>query len=369
MASFELIAAVQKIITNSLAGAGNPAICAIIGDAPSHYSKSPRLWNAAFEQLGMNAVYLPFDVGDSQLRELLSLLKSSEQFLGANVTVPHKLRAMGFVDEVDPAARRIGAINTIARGGDGRLTGHNTDGAGFMESLLQPQPDRSGSFLDSLKNLNVLLLGAGGSARAIAFHVADRLEGGELIICNRTIAAARSLASDVANAGGRVTAISESEVKEWAPRAGLIINSTTKGQGGVRKLSDGRASLLEAYSALAPANPPAFPAADAEKTDFAARWIKAARADIEANLKISAELIARAPRAARFYDLIYHPAETVLLRQARTAGHAAMNGQAMIVNQAVIAFCDHICGAELRRRGLDTRETRRQILESMYRAW
>jgi shikimate 5-dehydrogenase len=134
-------------------------------------------------------------------------------------------------------------------------------------------------------------------------------------------------------------------------------------------LSDGRATLLEAYSALAPANPPAFPAADAQKTDFAARWIKAARADIEANLKISAELIARAPRAARFYDLIYHPAETVLLRQARTAGHAAMNGQAMIVNQAVIAFCDHICAAELRRRGLDTPETRRQILETMYRAW
>ena len=371
MASSELIAAVQKRLANSLAGmtAGNPAICAIIGDAPSHYSKSPQLWNTAFEQLGMNAVYLPFDVDDSHLRELLSLLKSSEQFLGANVTVPHKLRAMDFVDAIDPAARRIGAINTIVRGGDGRLTGHNTDGTGFIESLLQPQPDRNGSFLGSLKGLNVLLLGAGGSARAVAFHVADRLEGGELIICNRTIEAARCLAGEVANAGARATAISESEVKDWAPRAGLIINSTTKGQGGVRKLSDGRATLLEAYSALAPANPPAFPEADAEKSDFPECWIKAARADVEANLKISVELIARVPREARFYDLVYYPAETVLLRQARAAGRAAMNGQAMIVNQAVIAFCDHICAAELGRRGLNTRETRRQILETMYRAW
>jgi shikimate dehydrogenase len=371
MASSELIAAVQKLITNSLArvAVGGPAICAIIGDTPSHYSKSPQLWNAAFEQLGMNAVYLPFDVDDSLLQELLALLKSSKQFLGTNVTVPYKLRALDFVDEIDPAARRIGAINTIVRSGDGRLTGHNTDGTGFIESLVQPQPDRSGSFLDSLKDLNVLLLGAGGSARAVAFHVADRLEHGELIICNRTIEAARSLAGDVANAGGRAAAISEAEIKDWVPRAGLIINSTTKGQGGLRKLSDGRVTFLEAYSALAPANPPIFAEADAETTDFAERSVKAARADVEANLKVSAELIARAPREARFYDLVYHPAETVFLHQARAAGHAAMNGQAMIVNQAVLAFCDHICAAELRRRGLDTPETRRQILETMYQAW
>jgi len=371
MASSQLISELQKFLSNSLAVADprERSICGILGDAPSHYSKSPRLWNAAFQQFGMNAVYLPFDVDDSHLRELLALLKSSEQFLGANVTVPHKLRAIDFVDEIDPGARRIGAINTIVRGDAGRLTGHNTDGAGFIESLLRPQPDRSGSFLDSFKDLNVLLLGAGGSARAVAFHVADHLEGGELIICNRTIAAARSLAGDVANAGGRATAIAESEVEDWAPRAGLIINSTTKGQGGVRKLSDGQATLLEAYSALAPANPPAFPQADLEKTDFAERWIQAARADVETNLKISAELIARAPRAARFYDLVYHPAETVFLRQARAAGYSAMNGQAMIVNQAVIAFCDHICAAELRRRGLATPKTRRQILETMYRAW
>ena len=371
MASSELITKLQNFISNSLAGAdpGERSICGILGDAPSHYSKSPCLWNAAFDQLGMNAVYLPFDVDDSHLGELLSLLKSSESFLGANVTVPHKLRAMDFVDEIDSGARRIGAINTIVRGSDGRLSGHNTDGIGFIESLLQPQPNRSGSFLGSLKNLNVLLLGAGGSARAVALHIADRLEGGELLICNRTLAAARSLAGDVASAGGRATAISDSDVKEWVPRAGLIINSTTKGQGGVRKLSDDRVTLLEAYSALAPANPPVFPEADAEKPDFAERWSKAATADVEANLKISAELIARASRAARFYDLVYHPAETVFLRQARAAGHAAMNGQAMIVNQAVCAFCDHICAAGLRRRGLDTPAPRRQILERMYRAW
>jgi len=370
MASSDLIAAVQKLVSNPLAGVVEArAICAVIGDAPSHYSRSPRLWNAAFAELGIDAVYLPFDVDEAQVGELLALLKSSEQCLGANVTVPHKRRVMDFLDAIDSAARRIGAVNTIARAGDGRLTGHNTDGAGFIESLLTPQPGRSGSFLDSLKDLNVLLLGAGGSARAAAFHIADRLQGGRLIICNRTIEAARALAGEVDDAGGRAVAIGERELNEWVPRAGLIVNSTTKGQGGLRKLSDGRVTLLETYSALAPADPPEFSEADAARADFAECWAQAAKAGVEMNQKISAELIARAPRAARFYDLIYHPAETVLLRQARAAGHAAMNGQAMIVHQAVIAFCDHICAAELRRRGLDTPATRRLVLQTMQRAW
>src|SRR5581483_4683576 len=371
MASFDLIAAVQRLIANSLAGAAvaERKVCAVIGDAPSHYSKSPRLWNAAFAELGIDAVYLPLDVDEARVGALLAVLKSSDRFLGANVTVPHKLRVMDFLDELDPAARRIGAVNTIARASDGRLTGHNTDGAGFIESLLRPQPGHGGSFLNSLADMTVLLLGAGGSARALAFPIAERLEGGQLIVCNRTIEAARALAGDITNDGGRAIAISETEIKEWAPRAGLIVNSTTKGQGGPRKLPDGRMTLLESYSALAPANPPAFPEADAAKADFAERWAQAARTDVQANQKISAELIARSPRDARFYDLIYPPAETVLLRQARAAGHPAMNGQAMIVNQAVLAFCDHLCAAELRRRGLDTPAARRRILETMHRAW
>lgn len=371
MAASELIAQLQKFLSNSLAGAHprDHAICGILGDAPSHYSKSPRLWNAAFEQLGMKAVYLPLDIVDSKVGGLLAMLRSSQQFLGANITVPYKVRVMDFVDELDPAARRIGAVNTIVRSAEGKLTGHNTDGAGFIASILEPQPDRNESFIGSLKNMNVLLFGAGGSARAVAFHVADRLEGGQLIICNRTIDAARALAAEITNAGARALAIAETEVSDWAPRAGLIINSTTKGQGGMRKLSDSRATLLESYSAMAPANPPAFPEAEAVNPDFAERWARAAKSDVEANHKLSQELMARVPSNARFYDLIYHPAETVFLRQARAAGHTAMNGQAMIVNQAVTAFCDHICAAELRRRGLDTSAIRRRILEIMHRAW
>lgn len=371
MASLDVISALQKYLSNSLddAAVQRRSLTGIIGDAPSHYSKSPALWNAAFEQLGLNAVYLPFDVDSPHVGDLLAALKSSEQFLGANVTVPHKVRVMDFLDEIDPGARRIQAVNTIARGADGRLVGYNTDGAGFVESLLRRQPDRDENFVASLKELNVLLLGAGGSARAVAFHVADLLEGGQLIICNRTPEPARSLAGEIQKVGRRAIAIDEAELSDWARNAGLIINSTTKGQGGVRKLSNGMATLLESYSALAPAHPPAFAEADAAKPDFAERWSEAARAGIEANHDASLKVAERVPAPTRFYDLIYHPAETVFLRHGRSTGHPTMNGKAMIVNQAMIAFCERICAPELRARGLDTAETRRQILEIMYRAW
>jgi hypothetical protein len=177
------------------------------------------------------------------------------------------------------------------------------------------------------------------------------------------------LADEIQKVGRRASAIDEAELSDWAPHAGLIINSTTKGQGGLRKLSNGMATLLESYSALAPAHPPTFAEPDTVKPDFVERWSKAARADIEANHEASLKVVERVPAPTRFYDLIYHPAETVFLRHARSTGHPTMNGKAMIVNQAMIAFCERICATALRARGLDTAETRRQILEIMYRAW
>jgi shikimate dehydrogenase len=182
------IAAVQNCLLNTLSvGPGYGLFAGVIGDAPSHYSKSPALWNAAFRHLGMSAVYLPFDVDEARVKELLGVFRVSEHFLGANVTVPHKVRVMDFLDRLDPGAARIQAVNTIVRTAGGELIGYNTDGAGFIESILQPQPGRKESFISSLKGMTALLLGAGGSARAVAFHLAEKLEGGRLVICNHTV--------------------------------------------------------------------------------------------------------------------------------------------------------------------------------------
>jgi shikimate dehydrogenase len=370
MISQKDFAAIARCLSNRLPETCvDRAFAGVIGDAPSHYSKSPALWNAAFRRLQIEAVYLPFDVEDGRLGDLLAALKRCGDFLGANVTVPHKVRVMDFLDSVAPGARRIQAVNTIVKQADGNLVGYNTDGEGFIDSLQTRQTEGGEIFLPSLRGMNVLLLGAGGSARAVGFHAADQLAGGRLLICNRTLDHAVSLAEEIIKAGGNATAISEKELPSWAPKVGLIVNCTTKGQGGLRRLPNGKATLLERYSALAPADPPCFESTEFDHSEFELKWLESAAEDIQANQRASLELANAIPASTAFYDLIYHPQETVFLRHGRAAGHRTMNGQAMIVHQAAIAFTEHICKAELRTRNLDTSTTRRQIVQTMHDAW
>ncbi|MGH7886978.1 MAG: shikimate dehydrogenase family protein, partial [Candidatus Binatia bacterium] len=282
------IAAIHKLIANRLdeSAIGDKFIAGIIGDAPSHYSKSPALWNAAFRRLGMDAIYLPFDVESAHIGALLGALRNSHRFMGINVTVPHKVRVIDFLDELDADATRIGAVNTVVKTPNGKLIGYNTDGAGFIDSLLLAPPGEREAFIQSLDGMDVLLLGAGGSARAVAFHLSDHIGNAKLIIANRTLEHARSLAAEISKLGRQALAIDEMGIPNWAPRVGLIVNSTTKGQGGVRKLSDGKATILAPYSALAPANPPVL--ADGAAANFETQWHDRAHADIAANNEASA---------------------------------------------------------------------------------
>jgi shikimate dehydrogenase len=362
---------IQNCINNRLDNdaIGDRRIAGVIGDAPSHYSKSPALWNAAFDHLGMNAIYLPFDVDSSRLHDLVSVLRNCHRFMGMNVTVPHKLDIMQCLDDLDPGATRIQAVNTVVRSPQGKLIGYNTDGEGFVESILTLQPGRKEVFVKSLKGTDVLLLGAGGSARAVAFHVPEYLESGKLVISNRTLDHAASLAAELRKIGRNAIAIGEVEASDWAPKVGLIINSTTKGQGGLRKLSHDGVTLLEPFSSLAPAQAPVLRNFSGLEVEMHRRWSALASTEVEANNQVSMAIAASIPKAVGFYDLIYHPEETVFLRHGRLTGHPTMNGKAMIINQAVIAFCRHICSTELRARGMNNSETFRRILEVMYRAW
>lgn len=363
------LAAIQARITNRL----DPEIvedrrlAGVIGESPSRYSKSPALWNAAFRSLGINAVYLAFDVSGKRLKELTSALKDTTRLLGVNVTVPHKVKILQYVDELDFGAARLQAVNTIVRTASGRLVGYNTDGEGFVDSLLRKQPDQSKSFMESLKDLDVLLVGAGGSARAVAFHLADELGRGRLVICNRTIQRALALVDEVRKIGHKAVAASEQELPHWAEQVQLIVNCTTKGQSGFRKTGS-KVISLEPYSALAPAHPVALTESDYANLDSHASGIKC-RADIQANNDLSIRIAGAVPHNVRFYDLIYSPEETIFLRHARMTGHATMNGKAMIINQAAIAFCRRICRADLQARRLDNPEIYHRILEVMYQAW
>jgi len=369
MAPLLSIDEIHRQISNRLDGTSiaGKAVAGIVGDGPSHYSKSPALWNAAFTRLGMSAIYLPFDVDDGHLRNLLRIFRDSEQFIGINVTVPHKVRVIDFLDDLDAGAARIHAVNTVVRSDNGRLIGYNTDGEGFIDSLLQPSPEQPQPFMSSLDGIDVLLLGAGGSARAVAFHLSDHIGKGKLIICNRTLAHAQSLADEITKLGHKALATDEEGISTWAPKVDLIINSTTKGQGGIRKLSDHKATMLAPYSALAPAHPPILP--DALGDRFAARWNQAAADDVAINNRISASLATTIPESTRFYDLIYHPEETTFLRHGREAGHRTLNGRNMIVCQAVIAFCKRICEPHLAQLGIDNDETCAKVAEIMFRAW
>jgi shikimate dehydrogenase len=366
------ITAIQNCITNRLdnaAAIGDRRIAGVIGDGPSYYSKSPALWNASFGHLGINAIYLPFDVDDSQLGELVFALRDCHRFIGINVTVPHKVRVMEFLDELDAGAERIQAVNTVLRTPSGKLVGYNTDGEGFIESILRPQPGRQKAFIKSLQGVDVLLLGAGGSSRAVAFHLSDHLDGGKLVISNRTLGHAASLATEIRKLGGNAIAIGEADVPDWAPKVRLIINSTTKGQGGLRKLSRDEVTALEPFSSLAPAQTPVLRHFDGNETEAQQRYRALAGAEIESNNKLSLAIAGSIPKTVGFYDLIYHPEETIFLRHGALTGHPTMNGNGMIINQAVLAFCRRICHPELRARGIDNPETTREILEVMYRAW
>ncbi len=365
------IQAIQKCIDNPIdrARIGSRRIAGVIGENPSVYSKSPALWNAAFAMLGLEAIYVPLDISATRLPELISVLRDSEPLLGFNVTVPHKLRVMEYLDELDPGAIRVHAVNTVTRAADGRLIGHNTDGIGFIESILEPQPGESQSFIESLAKLNVLLIGAGGSARAIAFHSAARLTSGRLLICNRTWSLAAALVDDIRRGGHEAEAIREEELPQRIIQAGLVINSTTKGQGGTRPRPDGSVMSLEAYSALAEAHPVAVPRSEYGKSDSRDDRVKASQLDITRNNQDSLALAHSIPKDAAFYDLIYFPEETVFLRHARMTGHRTMNGKAMIIRQAARGLFDHICKAELEARGLNSSETYHRITETMYRAW
>ncbi len=371
MASQNDIAAIRTCIANQIdpVAIGDRRIAGVIGDAPSLYSKSPALWNAAFRHLGMNAIYLRFDVEERRLKDLAAAMRASKRVLGVNVTVPHKLRIMEYLDELDPDAARIQAVNTIVRAENGRLIGYNTDGEGFVESVLKTQPGEKNSFLESLAGMDGLLLGAGGAARAVAFRVSELLKERELLICNRNLEHAQALASEIRKNGRPARAVAESELSTWAPRVGLIVNSTTKGQGGLRRLKNGDIATLEPYSALAPAHAVAVPESEYGKPDSQNSAAKALQTDIHVNNEASLSIASSIPKSVGFYDLIYFPEETVFLRHGKLTGHRTMNGRAMIINQAVIAFCKRICRAELQARGLDNPETHGQILEVMYRAW
>ena len=248
----------------------------VIGYPLSH-TLSPVFQQAAFDYHAIPATYSAWPTAPECLAETVERLRGAE-YLGFNITIPHKRRMLDLVNEVDGMARNIGAVNTVVNRG-GSLTGYNTDAYGFVESLKAKADFEP-------RGKTVLLLGAGGAARAAAYALAG--EGVErLTIANRTVSRAESLAEDVGQLLRRVDATPLDGV---SGDADLIVNSTSVGMAS----SDG-----------------------AGRTPLGAGSIA---------------------RDALAYDMVYTPAETPFLHCAREAGARVLGGLWMLIYQGAAAF-------------------------------
>ena len=367
------VARLQPSLDNRLGASvsDRSMVAGIIGDHPSRYAKSPFIWNAAFQELNIDAAYVPFDVSAENLPHLVRALRECPAFVGGNVTVPHKVAVMELLDDVDPTAREIGAVNTICRTRDGWLVGYNTDAEGAIGSLIRATPGREAPFLNGLGGKRVLLIGAGGAGRGVAFGMGPHLgTTGSLAIANRSVQWAQELASQVARGYGNARAIDEEEVAGALEEVELVINASTRGQSGICRLPGGRVTCLEPYSCLAPANPATFDAGQhASEGEFYRAWHGASVEDIQANLEASVRAILRCRPGAAFFDLIYSPLETAFLAQARWSGHETLNGQGMNLIQAVEGFVNRVMGPYLEGQGWSSDQVYGRVMSAMAGAW
>jgi len=259
---------------------GKTIVCGIIGD-PIEHSMSPVMHNAAFQALGLDYAYVPFKVKSLELRKAIEGIRGLN-IRGVNVTVPHKIAVMQFLDRVEPLAEKIGAINTIVNDA-GILTGYNTDAAGFLQVLHERSIELAGK--------RVLLLGAGGAAHSIGNVLAA--EKVKLIVLNRMqkIATLKDFARRLAQFYGadvKVEELTNENLKKAITDVDIMVNATSLGMSPDNDQTPVPAELLHA------------------------------------NLTV--------------FDIIYNPLPTRLLREAKAAGARTIDGLEMLVQQGAVSF-------------------------------
>ena len=247
---------------------------------PLSQSISPSFQQAALDHLSLDIKYMRWEIDSSHIETFMKNIKRAE-FLGSNVTVPYKQQVMGYLDEVDKWALEAGAVNTIVHR-NGKLHGFNTDGQGFIKSL-----EEDGQL--TLTNKQVLIIGAGGSARAVILSLATKGIG-EIFIANRTYEKASQLSILAKNYGCKSRAIRLDDLTSVSHTSHLIINCTTMGMK---------------------------------------------HPSMETNTPLIAKDI---NPEAMVYDLVYNPRETMLMKEAKIAGAKTLGGLNMLVHQGAYSF-------------------------------
>jgi len=261
---------------------GNTKIIGVIGKNIKN-SLSPLFHNQIILKHSLNFCYLPFQVAETDLSKAIQGIKTLNT-RGVNITFPYKEKVIEFLDEVEESARRIGAVNTIVNN-KGFLTGYNTDVIGFKKSLQE-----DGKFV--IKGKKAVILGAGGAARAVVYALLEE-EIEEICIFNRTLEKAKKIKQNLLSFFPKsrigVFLLEGENLKEKIEKTHLLVNATSLGM------------------------PPRV-----DNTPLPDEKL------FHPNLLV--------------YDLIYHPARTLFLRQAKRAGAKIINGLPMLVYQGIESF-------------------------------
>jgi len=372
MVTLERTTAIQDCVGNELDPRAGTVrhLAGIVGENPSRYAKSPTIWNPVLRKLGLDAIYLPFDVAAGRLADFVAAARAEERLRGFSVTTPYKAAIVPHLDGLDAQARAIGAVNLVVRDEDGKLTGYNTDASGGLASLTVALPGEAEPFLPGLAGRQVLLIGAGGAGKALAWALAGAIGKGRLILATRDGESGTRLCAALKTVAADVVWWPESDIERVAPSSHLIVNATTKGQAGLRTLPDGTVTCLEPYSALAPAKPAALAAALAvDRPRFYQDWFRRSLPDLMVNQARSARLLAGVPATTAVMDIIYSPAESVLLRQARLSGHRTLNGRGMNICQAADALFHRVFRRHFEETGRYEPATYGRILRLMAKVW
>lgn len=257
---------------------GKTNVVGIIGD-PVEHSLSPLMHNAAFRYLNLDYVYVPFEVKKSNLEEAIFGARSLN-IKGLNVTIPHKTEVIKYIDSLDTTARLIGAVNTI-KFDDKTSMGYNTDGVGAIKAIEE---------IMKVKNKKIVILGAGGAARAVSFQMLLK-DVKMLVIANRTQENGLKLKEDLLESiDGNVICIGlDDELKDELRDAHILINTTPIGM---------------------------YPNVDQEP--------------LVKSEMMHEDLIVN--------DLVYNPMKTSLLKEAEKDGLRTISGIKMLIYQGIESF-------------------------------
>ena len=257
---------------------GRTKVCGIIGD-PIEHTMSPVMHNAAFKNRGVDYVYLAFRVKKEELGKAIEGMRALD-IRGLNITIPHKVTVIPFLDELDPLADKIGAVNTIVND-NGVLRGYNTDATGFLHALRERGVEPEGK--------SVVILGAGGASRAISFILAER--GSSLVILNRTWDKAKICADRISETFQRkATALklNRENLAAALSQADILVNATSIGMSPNINETPVTSNLLKSGLVV--------------------------------------------------FDIVYNPIKTRLRREAEAAGATVISGLDMLVWQGALAF-------------------------------